>query len=196
MLNEVKKEVDFMVSNALSKFPETPSSFFPIQRILRGHPNIVNLIDSTWNRLPDGRYEGYILMEYCSGQAILLHHYPESVYGSFMGSSTSHKAIKAAETCISRSFFRPSTRVSGPRLLRRANLSWHCLLCSLSSLPPLSAHPTSALLGSTFDPRGDGLYPDSARSRSCNGIPNISCFFRWWHHRHDEPTPARTSHRS
>ncbi len=26
MLNEVKKEVDFMVSKALSKFPETPSS--------------------------------------------------------------------------------------------------------------------------------------------------------------------------
>ena len=26
MLNEVKKEVDFMVGNALSKFPETPSS--------------------------------------------------------------------------------------------------------------------------------------------------------------------------
>jgi hypothetical protein len=41
------------------------------QRILRGHSNIVNLIDSAWNRLPDGRYEGYILMEYCSGQAIL-----------------------------------------------------------------------------------------------------------------------------
>jgi hypothetical protein len=37
------------------------------KRILKGHVNIVNLIDSAWNRLPDGRYEVFILMEFCAG---------------------------------------------------------------------------------------------------------------------------------
>lgn len=103
MLNEVKKEVDIMASNTLCKFPETPSSSSLTQRILRGHPNIVNLIDSSWNRLPDGRYEGYILMEYCSGQPISLRRRAESTCGYFMCSSTYREAIKVAETYISMS---------------------------------------------------------------------------------------------
>ncbi|VDB84210.1 unnamed protein product [Peniophora sp. CBMAI 1063] len=52
MLAEVKKEVDIM-------------------RILRGHPNIVNLIDAAWHRLPNGVYEIFILMEFCSGGGII-----------------------------------------------------------------------------------------------------------------------------
>ncbi|CCA67746.1 related to serine/threonine kinase ARK1 [Serendipita indica DSM 11827] len=52
MLQDVKKEVDIM-------------------RILRGHPNIVNLIDSAWNQLPDGRFEVFILMEFCAGGGII-----------------------------------------------------------------------------------------------------------------------------
>lgn len=88
-------------------------------------------------------------MEYCSGQAILLHHYPESTHGSFLGSSIHHKVIKGAEACISRSLFRPFARLSGPRSLRHSNLSRHCPPCSLvplcSSLltlhpPPLGFH--------------------------------------------------------
>ncbi|PVF97695.1 hypothetical protein CPB86DRAFT_785488 [Serendipita vermifera] len=52
MLKEVNKEVDVM-------------------RVLRGHANIVNLIDSTINRLPDGRHEVFILMEFCAGGGII-----------------------------------------------------------------------------------------------------------------------------
>ncbi|KAI9508366.1 hypothetical protein F5148DRAFT_1355962 [Russula earlei] len=52
MLTEVKKEVDIM-------------------RILKGHPNIVHLIDAAWNRTPTGVYEVFILMEYCPGGGII-----------------------------------------------------------------------------------------------------------------------------
>ncbi|KAI0032159.1 hypothetical protein K488DRAFT_50509 [Vararia minispora EC-137] len=52
MLSEVKKEVDIM-------------------RILRGHPNIVQLIDAAWHRLPNGLYEVFILMEFCAGGGII-----------------------------------------------------------------------------------------------------------------------------
>ncbi|KAI0003846.1 hypothetical protein BJV74DRAFT_812022 [Russula compacta] len=52
MLTEVKKEVDIM-------------------RILKGHPNIVHLIDAAWNRASAGVYEVFILMEYCSGGGII-----------------------------------------------------------------------------------------------------------------------------
>ncbi|KZT08782.1 uncharacterized protein LAESUDRAFT_757489 [Laetiporus sulphureus 93-53] len=52
MLTEVKKEVDVM-------------------RILRGHPNIVYLIDAAWHRLSNGTYEVFILMEYCAGGGII-----------------------------------------------------------------------------------------------------------------------------
>ncbi|THG95473.1 hypothetical protein EW026_g6189 [Hermanssonia centrifuga] len=52
MLTEVKKEVDIM-------------------RILKGHPNIVHLIDAAWHRLPDGTYEVFILMEFCPGGGII-----------------------------------------------------------------------------------------------------------------------------
>ncbi|TFY55998.1 hypothetical protein EVJ58_g7903 [Rhodofomes roseus] len=52
MLTEVKKEVDIM-------------------RILKGHPNIVYLIDAAWHRLPNGMYEVFILMEYCAGGGII-----------------------------------------------------------------------------------------------------------------------------
>ncbi|KDQ63077.1 hypothetical protein JAAARDRAFT_147014 [Jaapia argillacea MUCL 33604] len=52
MLSEVKKEVDIM-------------------RILRGHPNIVYLIDAAWHRMANGMYEVFILMEFCQGGGII-----------------------------------------------------------------------------------------------------------------------------
>ncbi|GLB35794.1 putative protein tyrosine kinase [Lyophyllum shimeji] len=52
MLTEVKKEVDVM-------------------RLLKGHPNIVHLIDAAWHRLPNGTYEVFILMEFCPGGGII-----------------------------------------------------------------------------------------------------------------------------
>src|SRR5258707_1316815 len=36
--------------------------------ILKGHPNIVHLIDAAWHRMPTGMYEVFILMEFCSGK--------------------------------------------------------------------------------------------------------------------------------
>ena len=70
MLQDVKKEVDIMVSWLAGHRAATCSrarSLY-IQRILRGHANIVNLIDSAWNQLPDGRFEVFILMEFCAGK--------------------------------------------------------------------------------------------------------------------------------
>ncbi|KAI0652568.1 hypothetical protein C8Q79DRAFT_1005742 [Trametes meyenii] len=52
MLSEVKKEVDIM-------------------RILKGHPNIVFLIDAAWHRMGNGTYEVFILMEFCPGGGII-----------------------------------------------------------------------------------------------------------------------------
>lgn len=64
MLTEVKKEVDVMVrNNYLDEF-----SLNPVQRLLRGHPNIVHFIDASWHKLPNGSFEVFILMEYCPGK--------------------------------------------------------------------------------------------------------------------------------
>ncbi|KAG5636593.1 hypothetical protein H0H81_007533 [Sphagnurus paluster] len=52
MLTEVKKEVDVM-------------------RLLKGHPNIVHLIDAAWHKMPNGMYEVFILMEFCPGGGII-----------------------------------------------------------------------------------------------------------------------------
>ncbi|KAG2355167.1 hypothetical protein BDR07DRAFT_1613821 [Suillus spraguei] len=52
MLAEVKKEVDIM-------------------RILKGHPNVVHLIDAAWHRMATGMYEVFILMEFCPGGGII-----------------------------------------------------------------------------------------------------------------------------
>ncbi|KAG9027687.1 hypothetical protein FRB95_007458 [Tulasnella sp. JGI-2019a] len=52
MLQEVKKEVDVM-------------------KVLRGHPNIVNLIDAASFAQPNGSHEVFILMEYCAGGGII-----------------------------------------------------------------------------------------------------------------------------
>ncbi|KAL5519560.1 AKL1 [Sanghuangporus vaninii] len=52
MLNDVKKEVDIM-------------------RILKGHPNIVYLIDAAWHRMSNGMFEVFILMEFCQGGGII-----------------------------------------------------------------------------------------------------------------------------
>ncbi|KAF8079003.1 hypothetical protein FPV67DRAFT_1648584 [Lyophyllum atratum] len=52
MLTEVKKEVDVM-------------------RLLKGHPNIVHLIDAAWHKMPNGTYEVFILMEFCPGGGII-----------------------------------------------------------------------------------------------------------------------------
>ena len=43
----------------------------PIQRILKGHPNIVFLIDAAWHRMANGTYEVFILMEFCPGGGII-----------------------------------------------------------------------------------------------------------------------------
>ncbi|KAI0686645.1 hypothetical protein BC835DRAFT_1309465 [Cytidiella melzeri] len=52
MLTEVKKEVDIM-------------------RILKGHPNIVHLIDAASHRMANGAFEVFILMEFCPGGGII-----------------------------------------------------------------------------------------------------------------------------
>ncbi|KAF9531881.1 hypothetical protein CPB83DRAFT_847965 [Crepidotus variabilis] len=52
MLTEVKREVDVM-------------------RLLKGHPNIVHLIDAAWHKLANGTFEVFILMEYCPGGGII-----------------------------------------------------------------------------------------------------------------------------
>jgi AP2-associated kinase len=36
--------------------------------VLKGHPNIVHLIDAAWHRMPNGTYEVFILMEFCPGE--------------------------------------------------------------------------------------------------------------------------------
>ncbi|KAI6047854.1 hypothetical protein EDC04DRAFT_2620198 [Pisolithus marmoratus] len=52
MLAEVKREVDIM-------------------RILKGHPNVVYLVDAAWHRMSNGQYEVFILMEFCQGGGII-----------------------------------------------------------------------------------------------------------------------------
>ncbi|KJA28499.1 hypothetical protein HYPSUDRAFT_197351 [Hypholoma sublateritium FD-334 SS-4] len=52
MLTDVKKEVDIM-------------------RLLKGHPNIVHLIDAAWHKLPNNTFEVFILMEFCPGGGII-----------------------------------------------------------------------------------------------------------------------------
>lgn len=42
----------------------------PPQRLLKGHPNIVHLIDAAWHKLPNGTFEVFILMEYCPGTCV------------------------------------------------------------------------------------------------------------------------------
>jgi len=41
------------------------------KRILKGHPNIVHLIDAAWHRLSNGTYEVFILMEFCPGSQLI-----------------------------------------------------------------------------------------------------------------------------
>lgn len=53
-----------------------------VQRILKGHPNIVHLIDAAWHRMPNGMYEVFILMEFCAGKHSC--HPLYSVYSSSM----------------------------------------------------------------------------------------------------------------
>ncbi len=66
MLTEVKQEVDVMVRP--SAIILHICSLTTGQRLLKGHPNIVHLIDAASHRLPDGSYEVFILMEFCPGQ--------------------------------------------------------------------------------------------------------------------------------
>ena len=69
MLTDVKKEVDIMVG---THFSVTTATHLPgPQRILKGHPNIVHLIDAAWHRLSNGTYEVFILMEYCPGSQMV-----------------------------------------------------------------------------------------------------------------------------
>lgn len=64
MLNEVQKEIDIMVSASISNPAQVTEL---IQRLLRGHPNIVYLIDTSVSKIPTGGYEVFILMEFCPG---------------------------------------------------------------------------------------------------------------------------------
>ena len=66
MLTEVKKEVDIMVTSPIARRVFVTLTDGP-KRILKGHPNIVHLIDAAWNKTSDGVYEVFILMEYCPG---------------------------------------------------------------------------------------------------------------------------------
>jgi len=78
MLTDVKKEVDIMVSTHF--FMITTAHLIGLQRILKGHPNIVHLIDAAWHRLSNGTYEVFILMEFCPGsQTIDLAYRPELI---------------------------------------------------------------------------------------------------------------------
>lgn len=70
MLTEVKKEVDIMVRPPKTSAQET--ILMIAQRILKGHPNIVHLIDAAWHRMPNGMYEVFILMEFCAGKHFFL----------------------------------------------------------------------------------------------------------------------------
>ena len=74
MLNDVKKEVDIMVRATLTWFVGSGSShsslYAFLQRILRGHPNIVYLIDAAWHKMPSGMFEVFILMEFCQGKRL------------------------------------------------------------------------------------------------------------------------------
>jgi len=52
--------------------PVTTAAYLPgLQRILKGHPNIVYLIDAAWHRLSNGTYEVFILMEFCPGSEMI-----------------------------------------------------------------------------------------------------------------------------
>ena len=66
MLSEVKKEVDIMVCPSVLIRVEKRLTC-NLQRILKGHPNVVHLIDAAWHRTSAGAYEVFILMEYCPG---------------------------------------------------------------------------------------------------------------------------------
>ena len=41
------------------------------KKVLRGHPNIVNIIDATSNPTGNGTFEVFILMEFCPGGGII-----------------------------------------------------------------------------------------------------------------------------
>ena len=69
MLTDVKKEVDIMVSTNFSV--ATAAHLSGPKRILKGHPNIVHLIDAAWHRLSNGTYEVFILMEFCPGSQLI-----------------------------------------------------------------------------------------------------------------------------
>ena len=67
MLTEVKKEVDIMVRHRPGGSCFRAFLTDCPKRILKGHPNIVHLIDAAWNKTSNGVYEVFILMEYCPG---------------------------------------------------------------------------------------------------------------------------------
>lgn len=68
-LSDVQNEIQVMAS--LSSFSKIATSDPPRQRRLQGHPNIVNLIDSSWRQLQDRSFEVLILMELCPGGGII-----------------------------------------------------------------------------------------------------------------------------
>jgi AP2-associated kinase len=69
MLTDVKKEVDIMVRLQPHIFLYHPFTCHD-QRLLKGHPNIVHLIDASWHKLPNGTFEVFILMEFCPGKSL------------------------------------------------------------------------------------------------------------------------------
>lgn len=71
MLREVKKEVDVMVRLAYSIHLLYLNVHVSSKRLLKGHPNIVYLIDAASYSFPNGTHEVFILMEFCQGGGII-----------------------------------------------------------------------------------------------------------------------------
>jgi AP2-associated kinase len=77
MLREVKKEVDVMVrllvleDISLLKLHSNIYGLAESQKLLRGHPNIVNFIEASSQPMGNGAHEVFILMEFCPGGGII-----------------------------------------------------------------------------------------------------------------------------
>ena len=49
----------------------TAAHSFGPQRMLKGHSNVVHLIDAAWRRPPNGTYEAFTPMEFCLGSQMI-----------------------------------------------------------------------------------------------------------------------------
>jgi len=169
MLNEVKKEVDIMASNALCKFPETPrSSSLRSEYYEATQTSSISLIPPGIACQMDAT-KATSLWSIVQVSPFSLRHRPESTYGHFMCSSTYCEAIKVAETYISTGLSghppeylvpdRRSVQICLDTVPRVRRIP---LCCSL-----FTPHPLPWLPLSTAEPRA------VPKSHSCNRIPDI-----------------------